>query len=270
MAENGVSRVSLPTHVYVLAGVFGALMIGLLAVQLLMIQDQRTTTDKQLAIQARQSARAIPLLDATRPLIEDVRAGLPATQRLGERAQELAKQLEPVLDDLDDAQIDENLRAAGALAASLLDADVDDATRAGRALAVEVLRADLPRMAQYVNAAASELLYKHRLRRLLVRGNLVLGEMRNRHFVEHTTRAAKLAPDQYAILRRSLRVQEETLQIQKEALAAIHETLAVAREAERHAESLDNKTGGPAPGPGAVPAPAGYHGSPSPHGRTAP
>lgn len=264
MTENGVSRVSLPTHVYVIAGVFGVTMLALLVVQLIMINDQRTTTDEQLAIQARQSARAIPLIDGTRPLIEEVQGALPEAQRLAERAQELTKEAEPLLeelgpliDDLSEAQIDQNLRAAGALAASLLDADVGDATRAGRTLAIEVLRADLPRMAEYVNAAASELLYKHRLRRLLVRGTTVLGQMRQLDFVEHTTRAAKLAPDQFAILRQSLKVQSETLAIQKEALAAIQETLAVAKEAERHAESLDNKTGGPAPSGGTVPPPAG-------------
>lgn len=257
MPENGVSRVSLPTHVYVLAGVFGTLMIGLLTLQLIMINDQRTTTDEQLAIQARQSARAIPLLDSTRPLVEEVRGALPEAQRLAERAQELTRRAGPLIDDLGDAQIDENLRAAGALAASLLDADVGDATRAGRTLAVEVLRADLPRMAEYVNAAASELLYKHRLRRLLVRGTTVLGQMRDLDFVEEATRAAKLAPDQFAVLRRSMRIQEETLAIQRESLATIRDTLAVARETERHAESLDNKTGGSAASDGTVPPPAG-------------
>src|SRR3712207_382711 len=121
VSENGVSRVSLPTHVYVLAGVFGALMLGLLGVQLLMIDDQRTTTDQQLAIQARQSARAIPLIDETRE-------ALPELQRLGERAQELAREagplaeeLQPAIEDLADADIDRNLRAAGTLAATLLD-----------------------------------------------------------------------------------------------------------------------------------------------------
>jgi hypothetical protein len=251
VSENGVSRVSLPTHVYVLAGAFALIMLGLLAAQLIMINDQRTTTDEQLAIQARQSARAIPLLDSTKPLIERVEDALPETKRLGEQAQQLAKEARPVIDELDDAQIDENLRAAGALAASLLDADVGDATRAGRTLAAELLRADLPRMAQYVDAAASEMLYKNRLRRLLVRGTLVLGDMRQRAFVAKTTRAAELAPDQFRVLRRSLAVQEETL-------AIIEETLAVAKEAERHAESLDNKTGGSAASPtGTVPVPAG-------------
>jgi hypothetical protein len=261
--ENGVSRVSLPRPVYVVAVLFGVLMLVTLAVQLVMINDQRTTNDKQLAIQARQSARAIPLLDDTRALSEEVRGSLPDAQQLAQRAQELARDaqplledLEPALDDLANAQIDENLRAAGALAATLLNADVGDATRAGRALAVEVLRADLPTMARYVNAASSELLYKHRLRRLLVRSLTVTGQMRDTDFVR---KLATIVPEQARLLRRSVAVQEETLRTNKRALAAIEETLKVARETERHAESLDNKTGGsgttvvPPPTEGQVP-----------------
>ncbi|HEX8122665.1 MAG TPA: hypothetical protein VF549_15510 [Solirubrobacteraceae bacterium] len=265
MSDHEDRRVSLPTHVYVIAAIFGVLMLGLLAVQLIMINDQRTTTDEQLAIQARQSARAIPLLDDTRTFVDEVSAALPGAKRIGEQARELGQDTstlldaaKPLVDDLADAQIDQNLRAAGALAATLLDADVGDATRAGRALAAELLRADLPRLAQYLEAAASELLYKNRLRRLLVRGSLVLGEMRQRAFVPKVARAAELAPPQFRVLQRSLAVQEQTLAIQKEALAAIQETLAVAKEAERHAESLDNKTGGSAASPtGTVPVPTG-------------
>jgi hypothetical protein len=89
-------------------------------------------------------------------------------------------------------------------------------------------------MARYVNAASSELLYKQRLRRLLVRSLTVTGQMRELGLVP---KLAAIVPEQARLLRRSLAVQEETL-------ALIGETLAIAKETERHAESLDNKTGG--------------------------
>jgi hypothetical protein len=234
------TRVSLPRHVYVLAALFAVLMLGLLAFQLVMINDQRTTTDEQLAIQARQSARAIPVLDRTRPLIDQVNDALPETQRLGRDLQALTREARPLVEELDDAQVDENLRAAGALAATLIDADVGDATRAGRALAAELLRADLPLTTQYVNALASEFLHKHRLRRLLVR-------------------SLRLAPTLQRVVPQQAALLEESLAVQRELLEVGRRTLEVAREAERHAESLDNKTGGsgtttaPPPTEGPVP-----------------
>jgi hypothetical protein len=81
-----------------------------------------------------------------------------------------------------------------------------------------------------------------------VRSNAVLGEVRARHLVEKTARAAELAPEQYEVLVRSMRIQQQTLALQQEAVAIGREALAVAKEAEKHAESVDRKTGGTFPG----------------------
>ena len=51
--------------------------------------------------------------------------------------------------------------------------------------------------------------------------------------------------------------QAETLEMQRRALAAIRETLTIVREVERHAESIDRKTGGSAPTGGGLPGTLG-------------
>lgn len=189
MPDVQIVRVSLPRHVYVVLGVFGVLMLGSLATQVLLIEDQRTTTDEQLAINARQSARAIPLIDETKPLIERVRDALPAAGRLGREVEELTKDASPLVDDLRAARADENIRAAGTLAAVLLDADVGNATRAGGRLAEELLSADIPRLA-----------------------TMLLTEVpRTRKTTEE-------------LLRRSVAVQEESLAVIRETLAVARET----------------------------------------------
>src|SRR5687768_15194076 len=116
VSENETARVSLPTHVYVILGVFGLVMLGLLAGQLMLIEDQRSTVDKQLAIQARQSAKVQPLLEDTQPFVDQVAAALPGARRLADDARELGRDTgalieaaKPLVADLSDAQIDENL-----------------------------------------------------------------------------------------------------------------------------------------------------------------
>jgi hypothetical protein len=79
-------RVSVPKPLIAGATLFSLLLLGLLCAQVLIIEDQRSSIDRQLAINARQSARAIPTIDATRPLVEDARRALPQLERLGEGA----------------------------------------------------------------------------------------------------------------------------------------------------------------------------------------
>jgi hypothetical protein len=189
MPGEAPTRVSLPRHVYVVLGVFGLLMLGTLVGQLMLIEDQRTTTDEQLAINARQSARAIPLIDDTKPLIERIRGALPEAGRLGLKVERLTEDAGPLVDDLRAARADENIRAAGTLAAVLLEADVGAATRDGRELAAEIQRADLPRLAA-----------------------MLLTEF---------PRTRRTTED---LLRRSLAVQEESLAVIRETLAVAKET----------------------------------------------
>lgn len=222
MPDHEIVRVSLPRHVYVLAALFGVLMLGMLVAQWVLMEDQRTTTDEQLEITARQSAQAMPILKAVRPLVTDVDEALPEAGRLGAAAQTLADDAIPLVRELRNARAGENIRAAGSLAAVLLEADVGDATRDARNLAQELLRADMPRLAEVVRSGLPRATF-------------------------NTERLADFLPEQRRLLRRSVAVQEETLAVQKRALALIEATLAVAKEAEGHAESLDNKTGGSIP-----------------------
>ena len=208
---------------------FGLAMLGTLCAQLLLIEDQRTTTDSKLKTADRQANPAIPLLDRTRPLVDQTTQALPAVRRLGRDTQGLLGDLRPLTRDLRDARAPEQLQAAGALARTLLEADIGEMARA-------VQRADLPNLATDLRAVSSELLRQQRLRRLLVRSNAVLGEVRARHLVEKSSVAAESVPRMEALLRESVRIQSQTL-------AIAQETQRAAERAARSAESIDRKTG---------------------------
>lgn len=208
---------------------FGLAMLSALGGQLLLIEDQRSTNDRQLKTIVRQSSRSIPLLDKTRPLVDQTTQALPAVRRLGRDTQGLLGDLRPLTRDLRDARAPEQLQAAGALARTLLEADIGEMARA-------VQRADLPDLATDLRAVSSELLRQQRLRRLLVRSNAVLGEVRARHLIEKSAVAAESVPRMETILRESMQIQRETLEIAQQ-------TQRAAERAARSAESIDRKTG---------------------------
>jgi hypothetical protein len=108
------------------------------------------------------------------------------------------------------------------LAAELRAAGVGQSVRGGRELAASLLENDAGGTLRGLGDVVGELLHRDRLRRLLV----------------VSLRAAETIPRQYL-------TQVETLRIQRRALVAIEQTLAVARETERHADSLDRKLLGP-------------------------
>jgi hypothetical protein len=261
----------LPRRLVAGAVVFGLLLVGVLTAQMLMIEDQRSTTDAQLRTAVRQANAGLPLLEDAQPLVEGIAQSRPQLERFGRDANVLLKELTPLASELRDARADEQLeatgalarqlleadagrqlRATGALASQLLDADAPGATRAVRQLAVTLLEADLSGAANDLGRLTNELLKQQRLRRLLVRSNAVLGEVRARNLVPKATRAAEETAKGFP---RTIALQEELLRTQKLALVAIQETLAVARETERHAENLDRKTGGPAPTAAGTPTP---------------
>jgi hypothetical protein len=70
----------------------------------------------------------------------------------------------------------------------------------------------------------------------------MLNEVRAEQLVSKAARAADVAP-------RMLEIQRRILVVQTRALARLDRMLAVARETERHAESIDRKTGGQLPAP---------------------
>lgn len=235
-------RVTLPRAAWALIIAFGVVQVGMLVLQASLQEDQRRTVRTQRAIAERQAQLAFPLLEELRPLATGARDGLPKAGRLVDSATRATREAVPLIEQVKDAQLDRNLPAAGALAATLLDADVGGATRATRVLAENLLAADVPRMTREFGDIAFELQTQRRLRRLLVRSVSVLGDVRERRLVEKAATAAELTPG-------LARATTELLRIQRETLPILKETLAVAREAEKHAESLDNKTGGPAATP---------------------
>ena len=159
---------------------------------------------------------AFALLETVKPLAEDARRATPALHRLNRETLELTGALTPLAQDLRNARADEQLRAAGALARTLLGAE-------------------LPEMAAQVRT--------------------FLDRTSDERLVEKSARAAEAVPgDVVPLLRRSVGVQQQTLTaqreglaVQRETLALIRETLGIARETERHAESIDRKTGGSPP-----------------------
>ena len=241
-------HVSVTRNVAIVASVFGFLMIGLLAAQVVMLRDQQTTVDAQLRTAVRQANANLPLVEDAQPLVERLAGAEPQVKALGRKATTLADVLTPLARDLRDARADEVVRAVGALSRTLLGADVGTTTRSVRALSAALVAADLPRLVERVDAIGTELMTQDRLRRLLVRSTSVLGEVRQRDLVAKGAAAAEAVPTEIVpVLKRTLALQQELLQTQKLSLDAINETLVLVRKTERHADSLDRKTGGSAP-----------------------
>lgn len=229
--------VAVPRRVWLPFAIGGTLMLLLLGAQVLMIEDQRTTTDAQLRTAVRQANANLPLVEDAQPLVEELRSQAPALRRAGVDVVALVRELRR-------AEPRKQLEATGDLARTLLGADAGDALRRVAELSVALTRADLPQTVQALSRVSGELLHQDRLRRLLVRSTAVLGEMRALNTVAKGTRAAELVPSLERTVRRSLAIQEQLLRTQVEALRVAQDTREAAREAERHAESLDRKLGG--------------------------
>jgi hypothetical protein len=243
MPEPSDARVALPRAAWVLAALFGVAMVGLLATQVVLIEDQRRTVRTQREIAERQSRQALPLLEALRPLVDDVHGSLPEARVTGRRAGRLARDASALVADVRSAEPASALRATVALAGTLLRADVGSTLEGTGELARRLLADDL---AGDVSAVASELGHRRRLRRLL-RGSLsLLREMDRRDTLAKGERAAEATLRVERMTRRVLATQVRALEI-------LEESLTIQRETERHAESLDRKTG-PSP-PAAAPAP---------------
>ena len=239
-------ELKLPRRTVAGFAVFGTLMIGLLAVQVAMIEDQRSSVDRQLATAARQADALVPLVEDAQPLVEQIAGGAPQIRRLGRDTQGLLTELTPLARDLDDARAADQLRAAGALSRMLINADVGSATRATRQLAVTLLEADVPGSLRALDGFTRR--------------------VRDARFVERGARAADVTareiPQVPPLLRRSVSVQEQTLAILRESLAVQRENLHVAQQtkaaadrAAASAESIDRKTGGSAPPPAGITTP---------------
>ena len=234
-AAPPTTRVTFPRVAWVAMAIVFTAQIGLLGVQLLLLEDQRTTTDAQLRTAVRQANASLPLIEDAQPLVESLAASRPQVRRLARDTTALLGELTPLARDLNDARADEQLRAAGALAQTLLESDIGATTRATRHLALTLLDADVPATTRALNG--------------------FLGRARDHRLVERSARAAEVVPQLPSLLRRSVAVQEQTLAIQRETLAIARQTMTAAQQAARSAESLDRKTGGSAPAAPGIPQP---------------
>jgi hypothetical protein len=214
-------RVTFSRGTWVALIAFAFVLFAGVTTQLLVIEDQRSTTDRQLKTAVRQANRAIPLLDRTRPLVDQTTNAMPAIRRLGRDTQALVDDLRPLSRDLRNARAPEQLQAAGALARGLLAADAPEQLRAAGTLARTLVDADVGE-----------------LTRALRRADLprLVGEIRARQLIEKSSRAAESVPEMEQLLRESLEVQRETLELARQ-------TQRAAERAARAAESIDRKTG---------------------------
>lgn len=194
---------------------FGLLMLGSLAAQLYTVRQQRIIQINQERVAKELNRQALPLLRATRPLIEDAAGRRDEVRAAARRADDLVRETAPLVERLDQAGAPAAIAEGGRLAAAL--------RRAGAPGAI----------AQTGNLAAA-LARGNRLVELTDRTDRVLRELEQAQTIDDVRRVAGIAAELLSLQRRALAVQRETLAVQKEALV--------------HIRSLDRKTGGPAPG----------------------
>jgi hypothetical protein len=229
-------RVSFPKSTWVALALFALLMLGGIYVQLGVVEDQRRTNRDQRALIRKQVREALPLIREAEPLVRETRQGLPESRRLARRGGRLAEEATPLVGGL------------RVLTDVLLSSDVGSATRAARDLAIGLVGADLPGTSRALAFTADELLYRYRLRRLVVGTLRAQKETSRLNLLRKSARAAEIAPDLLAVQRKTLAVQKQTLALQTRQLRVAGQTLSQATRGADHAESLDRKTGGPAPG----------------------
>lgn len=210
------ARMSFTRPAWAALAVLGLLLLGLLATQIALLEDQRTTVDRQLAVAVRQLETVEPVADDARPYLRESRAALPAGRRL-------VREATPLVQELRNARASEQLQAAGALARTLLEADIGTTTR-------QIDRADLPRLSARLTDTLDD-----------------LGRSRA---IAKGAEAAETVPRIEAVLRRSLAVQRQTLveaYETRQLVVALRdlgiETRDLTRDAAEAAKSLDRKTG---------------------------
>ena len=116
-------------------------------------------------------------------------------------------------------------------------------------LSRSLVEADVETVTRELGVMARELLTERRLRRVLEGALRLTRAVERENLIRRAARAARTAPEVLAVLHEALSVQRRTLATQEVALGVARQTLVVARETEKHAKSLDRKTGGPLLGP---------------------
>jgi hypothetical protein len=229
-ASQNPVHVTLPARAWAAAAVVVVLLFATFAFMTHVLLDQRRLIDSQNRKAYAQLERITPVLEAAQPVLGEARRQAPAARRTARATRRLAETGVPLLDALRAADLPNTTRLTGQALATLFHGDrlagTLDATRAvlGQARTTDLV----PRAAatlQDVGALASDLRSRHATGRLL--------------------RAA----DETVRLRRRA---DRLLGLQQRALDVLTETLAIQKQALRHIESLDRKTGGQLAAPGAA------------------
>ncbi len=211
--------VTFSTRAKITAAVFGVLMIGLLVINNLQIGGQLATVKQQRDFQAKQD----PLVRDLRPIFDDAAKNLPQTRRAARDAAALVRSTRPLVGDLRRADVDDVLVTVGSLAQAL---------SARNRLVTLVDR-------------SNRLVGTFEETGVLGKTSRLADRFEQTDVLDSTARAARRAP---GFMEELLRVQKETRELQRQTLAVQRETLAIQKEALERIRSIDNKTGGPAPG----------------------
>jgi hypothetical protein len=200
------------------AGLLLVLMVVGISVQIAILQDSRDhikAQDAKSALLVRKAQNAAPAAREAVPLIRDAR---PLVRRLRRAIAGLSRSGTSITDAT--SRLPSIARAVQALAE----------------FALPTLSA--------ASTVADQVLQRDRLARALDATNALLAEIRDTNLIEVSARAGRAAPRQ---MRRLLRIQIVTLRTQKRSLDTQLATLRIQRRALAHIESIDRKTGGPAP-----------------------
>src|ERR1700710_1415094 len=97
MSDPGSVQITLPRWAGLATAAFALGMIGLLATQIVLLEDQRRTVRTQRAIAQRQIRQAPPVLKAVRPLVRDARDAQPFLRQAGGRLDRLTRNATPLV-----------------------------------------------------------------------------------------------------------------------------------------------------------------------------
>jgi hypothetical protein len=217
--EDQPRRVTFPRWAWIAMGLLLGLQCAMLVLNNVQIGGQLAVVKQQRDFQANQD----PLTRDLRPVAEDARERLGETRRAARDAAALVRAARPLVGDLVRVDVDDVLTAAGSLAQAL-----NSRNRAVRLV-----------------DRSNRLVTRIEEVDLIERSARLAGRLERSGVIDDAARAARRTPQ---FMDELLRVQRATLAVQRRTLRVQEETLAVQREALERIRSIDDKTGGPAPG----------------------
>ncbi|CAB4916305.1 unannotated protein [freshwater metagenome] len=256
-------RLVVPRHVWVVGAVVALVALVVAAIVIAQLEDTRRSIDQQVAERLSRVDRSTDAIEgATVPVLRDAERDRTAAKRLTGLSTLLAQQATPLARDLRRRDAGTQLQKAGALsdnlvgvdagaqitrsadlARTLLGADVGSTVRDVDRLAATLQGAGLPGLSTAVTGVTDELTTQDRLRRFLVRGTSIFGQVRAMDTVPKLTAAAQ------AVRTRVVPYLEKIVALLTETQALNRDTRDIARDTNRHVVSLDRKLGGELPVP---------------------